>query len=209
VVISPPQGQEAKVPEAESSQASEVITPIAQDEEVHRMLKDKKLIQIAYYAPDIEEAAARHSALFGSGPFFVMEHVPIRTCTYRGKPTPFDHSTAVGQWGDIMVEFLTVHSPAPNLKTDISPRPDSAGVHHQAFLVDDPASLAKAAGEQGFELAMHAIAENGIEVFFIDTVGLYGHFIELYAPSAPIRELYGFVREQSVGFNGQNPVRAF
>lgn len=173
------------------------------------MLQGQKIAQIAYHAPDIAEAAARHSALFGSGPFFVIEHVPIRTCSYRGSPAAFDHSTAVGQWGDVMVEFLTVHSAPPNLVTDISSDPRAPGLHHLAFIVADPAAAVKAADERGLDLAMHAVAENGIEVFFVDTSRLYGHFVELYAPSAAVTALYDFVRDQSVGFDGRNPVRAF
>ena len=52
--------------------------------------------QVAYYVPDVREAAKAHSANFGSGPFFVAEHIPISLCRYRGKPGVFDHTSAYG-----------------------------------------------------------------------------------------------------------------
>jgi len=37
--------------------------------------------QIAYLVNDVREAALRHSAHFGSGPFFVIDYPPIPVST--------------------------------------------------------------------------------------------------------------------------------
>ena len=46
--------------------------------------------QIAYFVPDVRVAAARHAALFGSGPYFVAEHIPLRKALYRGREGRLD-----------------------------------------------------------------------------------------------------------------------
>ena len=62
--------------------------------------------QIAYAVPDAFEAAKRWAKDFGAGPFFISEHIPVTDVSYRGSPSSFDHTSAYGQWGDIMVELV-------------------------------------------------------------------------------------------------------
>ncbi|MFW2830388.1 VOC family protein [Sphingomonas sp. ID0503] len=173
------------------------------------MLKGQKLAQVAYCVPDVAAAAEQHSRLFGSGPFYLAEHVPIRSATYRGAPAEFDHSAAFGQWGDVMVELLTLHTPGPSIVTDVFRNVVSpTGLHHLAFIVDDPHAAIAAAAREGFDLSLHVVLETGLEAFFVDTVPAYGHLTELYAPSPEILSIYDFIREQSIGFDGTNPVRS-
>ena len=73
--------------------------------------------QIAYAVPDAFEAAKRWVKDFGAGPFFVSEHIPVTDVIYRGSRSSFDHTSAYGQWGDIMVELVQDH-----LKRDLLPQ---------------------------------------------------------------------------------------
>ena len=41
----------------------------------------------------------------------------------------------------------------------------------------------------------------------VDTVALYGHMIELYAPTPTIMAFYDLVREQSKIFDGKDLIR--
>ena len=54
----------------------------------------------------------------------------------RGTPGTFDHSSAYGQWGAIMVELVEDHGDGPSPVRDMFP-PDGSGLHHLAFFVDD------------------------------------------------------------------------
>jgi hypothetical protein len=172
------------------------------------MLLGQKPRQIAYYVPDIRVFAERHSKMFGSGPFFAVDNIKLSYCNHRGKPIKWDHSAAFGQWGDLMVEIMQQNKPGPSVLTDVFP-PGSGrnGVHHVAYFVDDPAATVAALEKNGYPLAMHCGLDNGMEVFMVDTVALYGHMTELYAPTPVIIGFYDFVREQSVGFDGKDPVR--
>ncbi len=50
--------------------------------------------QIAYFVPDVVDAARRHAAAFGSGPYYVAEHIPLTLSEHRGRPAPLDHTSA-------------------------------------------------------------------------------------------------------------------
>jgi len=45
---------------------------------------DLPVRQIAYFAADVRVAALEHHLRFGSGPFFVAEHIPLRQSLHRG-----------------------------------------------------------------------------------------------------------------------------
>ena len=54
-------------------------------------------VQLAYHVPDAAQAARDFSRQFGWGPFYLMEHIPLAACVYRGQPAVFDHTSAYGQ----------------------------------------------------------------------------------------------------------------
>src|ERR1700675_3400532 len=91
--------------------------------------------QLAYYVPDARKAAEQHAAVFGSGPYFVMDHIPMCLARYRGQPGVFDHTSAYGQWGDVMIEMVQVHSKEPSVFSDLYPH-GGPGFHHIALIVD-------------------------------------------------------------------------
>ena len=92
--------------------------------------------QIAYAVPDAFEAAQRWSKDFGAGPFFIAEHIAVTDVIYRGSPSSFDHTSAYGQWGDIMVELVQDHGTGPSVVRDLY-YVDESGLHHLAFFVED------------------------------------------------------------------------
>ena len=94
--------------------------------------------QIAWAVPDIDAAARAHSASFGSGPYFAFRHVPLARSVHRGSERPFDHSSAYGQWGDVMVEFIHQHGPDPSAIHDLFPHASgNYGLHHVSVFVDN------------------------------------------------------------------------
>jgi len=174
------------------------------------MLTGKSVCQIAYFVPDVRAAAKRHSELFGSGPFYVIENIEFATCLHRGKPSAWDHTIAIGQWGDVQVELMQQNAPGPSVLYDVIP--DGAahrrGVHHMAYIIENPPEMAAAFAAKGYPIALHATLGNGIEVFMVDTIDLYGHMIEFYAPTKELMAIHGFVREQAIGWDGSDPIRS-
>ena len=57
----------------------------------------------------------RQAREFGAGPFFLRRHIPLASVTYRGTPATFDHTSAYGQWGAVMVELVQDHGIGPSV----------------------------------------------------------------------------------------------
>jgi len=93
-------------------------------------------VQIAYAVPDARAAAQQWVDRFGAGPFFVRSHIPVGEVVYRGQPSTFDHTSAYGQWGSLMVELVQDHGTAPSVVRERC-APHESGLHHLAFIVAD------------------------------------------------------------------------
>lgn len=163
-------------------------------------------VQIAYAVPDLEAAVAQWSGRFGAGPFFVMEHIPLAEVRYRGQPGAFDHSSAYGQWGEVMVELVRDHTPGPSPVRDVLGE-RRQGLHHMAFLVDDMAATVRALAEFRWEEALWARTGTGVEFAFCDAFADLGHMIELYEPHDALVGFYRMVAEASKGWDGRDPLR--
>lgn len=173
------------------------------------MLLNQPIRQIAYYVEDVNEAARRHSALYGSGPFFVLD-IPEMDVTYRGKKQPFEHTTAVGQWGNIQVEFLQQDGDEPSILRELYPAGcGRTGLHHVALFVDDINDAVAQMEKAGFPEVCRS-GPKGTDTFavFVDTVQQFGHFVELYEPKPALAALYEMVAKAATGFAGSDPVRS-
>lgn len=174
------------------------------------LLSGKRPCQFAYYVPDVREAAQRHHELHGSGPFFVAEHIEFPICRYRGEDSEWDQSSSFGYWGDIMVEFMVQNRPGPSVIEDVQAVNKAvSGLHHLAFYLENPHDALVRFNAMGHETALYATLTNGVEVFMVDTIERYGHMIEFYEPSADLMEIHDFIRQASLDFDGDRPVRDF
>ncbi|MEL7190491.1 MAG: VOC family protein [Pseudomonadota bacterium] len=164
--------------------------------------------QLAYYVPDIDAAARAHSKTFGSGPFFVLRNIQLSSTLHRGVDRDWVHSSAYGQWGDVMIEFVTQHSAGPSAITDVFPAGSGRyGLHHTACFVDDLDVAIAEYEAQGMPLAQISQSDSGMRFAFVDATASLGHMIELYAAGSGIEEFYDMVRGASEGWNGSDPVR--
>jgi hypothetical protein len=159
--------------------------------------------QIAYFVPDVREAARAHAALFGSGPYYVIESV--FDCMYRGQPDTLDHSAAYGQWGEVMIEFIQQNDARPSILHERF-APGSSGLHHVALIVDDLERAIQDFAAEGMAVANRAQVGDFAFVM-VDALERHGHFIELYEASPLIRHLYDTVREGARDFDGREPIR--
>ena len=157
-------------------------------------------VQIAYAVADIDAAVPTWVAL-GAGPFFVLEHIALRASRIFGEPGAFDHSSAYGQWGSIMVELVQDHT------AGATPVP-ALGLHHLAFFVHDLASASAAQTAAGRPEALWAETANGQQFVFHDGRHDLGHFVELYEPSDGLRAFYALVADAAAGWDGSQPRRA-
>lgn len=162
-------------------------------------------VQIAYQTDDVTNAALAHSAQFGSGPFFVYEHINLSAVTHKGRPALLDHSSAYGQWGNVMVELVTFHEAWPASLSD-QLAVGGKGLHHVACFVEDLAWDLEAMLGAGDELVVEAVTSSGLRFAFVSG-GDRGHLVELYEPSPRLSSLYALVRSAAHGWDGSEPVR--
>ncbi len=163
--------------------------------------------QIAYFVPDVRAAALAHHRLFGSGPYFVAEHIPLRRAVHRGVERTLDHTSAYGQWGELMIEFVQQNNPGPSAFHDMYPEGASAGgVHHIALFVDDVQAEIARFNAAGHETALYAEMADGFAFAFMDTVAVAGHMVEIYQPLPQLTGFYDMVAQAAKTFTGEEVI---
>jgi hypothetical protein len=163
-------------------------------------------VQIAYVVPDIAAAARQWAEQFGAGPFLLNRHIAVADVVHRGQPGAFDHSSAYGQWGDLMVELVHDHGTGPSVVRERFALHES-GLHHMAYMVDHLDSAVEALAAAGYPVAMSAATASGTRFVFVDAVASHGHYFELYQRSERLAAFYDLVRNASLNWDGNNPVR--
>jgi catechol 2,3-dioxygenase-like lactoylglutathione lyase family enzyme len=147
-------------------------------------------VQIAYAVHDLGLAMERWTAR-GAGPFVVREHIAVHSVRYRGKPATFDHSSAYGQFGDLMLELVVDHTVGPSAVRDVVG--DGEGLHHVAWFVDDMDAWQARLTTAGWPEVMRA--ETRSQPFaFHDATAELGHMIELYEATPHLVAFYEHVR---------------
>ena len=162
-------------------------------------------VQIAYVVDDPVEAAERWARDFGAGPFFVNRHIPVTDVVHRGTPSAFDHTSAYGWWGSVMVELFCQHNADSTAVTERF-APGETGLHHLACIVPNLDEALANAARAGKELAQSAYAGT-TRFVFVDDVATNGHYWELYQESAGLLGFYDMIRAAHLKWDGTDPVR--
>jgi hypothetical protein len=167
---------------------------------------ESPIVQIAYAVDDVRAAALRWHELTGAGPFFVRDHVPTVRVLAGGESAVFDHSCALGQWGEVMVEFVHHHQLAPDgLEREM--RRGGHGIHHVALFVDNLDRERRHLEASDIPLLMEAETPE-VRFMFFDPGEEMGHLVECYERTPYLDRLYRRVREASLGWDGTEVVRS-
>lgn len=164
--------------------------------------------QLAYKVNDLEAAVAAHHRRFGSGPFFVLRHVALVSSVHRGVARPFDHSSAYGQWGSVMVELVVQHNPDDSALHDMFPHGSGKeGLHHAALFVDDLRAEIARFESEGAPLAQFSVTQTGTAFAFVDARASLGYMLELYEPTPQLTGFYDFVAAAAQGWDGRDLIQ--
>jgi catechol 2,3-dioxygenase-like lactoylglutathione lyase family enzyme len=164
-------------------------------------------VQIAYAVKDVRRSAQHWATVFGAGPFFVLDHIALSDVHYRGQPASFDHSSAYGQWGDVMVELICDHTIGPSPVADVVGA-DGVGLHHVAFMVEDLDVASAELSGRGWPEALRATTSTGLGFAFHDATETLGHMIEIYPRSPRLVSFYAMVRSAAQDWDGADPIRS-
>lgn len=164
------------------------------------------IVQLAYVVNDPRVSAQRMTERFGAGPFFLIENIELAWGEHRGAPRKFLHSSAYGQWGDVMMELVKPEDAGPSPFHDLYPNGEE-GLHHAAMMVPSLAEAYADCADQGLEIAARAETLTGTEFAFVDTVADLGHMLEIYEASDALRGFYAMVRDAARNWDGREVVR--
>ena len=160
---------------------------------------------IGYVVDDLPAAAAHFAERFGAGPFYAFEHIVFDEVTYRGEPAVYDHSSAIGQCGPIIVELTQEHDARPAGLADALVKP-GGGVGHLGWLaesLEEEAARLEAAGLVPF----HTGRTGPVSVVWFEDDPLLGHPIEVLQRRDELLGFYDVVRRASEGWDGSDPYR--
>lgn len=164
------------------------------------------LAQTAYFVPDIRIAALDAHRRFGAGPFFIINRIQLSYGMHRGQECKFVHSSAYGQWGNVMMELVQQDVEGPSPFRDMY-APGESGLHHMATIVESQQEAYAHYQACGFEVATIARTMTGTEFAFIDATKTLGHMIEVYEGTEGLRGFYEMVRKASIGWDGHDIIR--
>ena len=171
------------------------------------ILNLQNIVQIAYYVNDVETAARKAHATFGTGPFFIYKNIELIDVSYRGQKSELDHTSAYAQAGPLMIEFTQQNNKASSAFTDMYPN-NEEGFHHVAIFVDDVVEEMSRLASAGCETVTHYFTRDGnVEVAFVDTCSILGHMVELYKPVDALTRFYAAVAKSVEKWDGKELFR--
>jgi len=147
---------------------------------------------VGYVVDDLEAGIVRFTHDFGAGPFAVMEHIAFDEVTFEGEPAVYDHSSAFGKWGPIIVELTKVHDAQPAGLLGALTKPGH-GIGHVAWLAEDLAAETarlEAAGLRPF----HTGRTGPVSAVWFDGGDLFGHPVEVLQWCDELRDFYASLR---------------
>ena len=167
------------------------------------------IVQVAYFVGDARAAAARMAHLFGAGPFFFAEKIELAWGEHRGASRKFLHSSAYGQWGELMVEFFQQEDDSTNTPYRDMYAADQEGLHHTAMMVRDMDEAFDYFERNDMPVVTRCGLRPGtsVDFAFIDARKTFGHMIEIYPISDGLLGFYERVRDASAGWTGEDPLR--
>lgn len=163
------------------------------------------LHHVGYVVSDLRSGVQEFTAATGAGPFFAMEHIVFQEISFESEPAVYDHSSAFGRWGPILVELTEVHEARPPAFADALVSP-GGGIGHVAWLadsLDDEVARLRSLGLEPF----HAGRTGPASAVWLRGGTCFGHPIEVLQRREEILGFYAMVRGAAEGWDGSEPLR--
>lgn len=162
---------------------------------------------LGYIVDDLRSSVKAFSELTGAGPFFYSENVQLgEVTTGTGESARFEHSSAIGQLGDIAVEFMTVHDSAPESVRAALAQSHRPALHHVAWAVDNWDEVVAALESAGAPSYMQA-RFGSMHTSYHDASAVLGHHIEIHQKNDDLVGFFGMIRNASIGWDGSDLLR--
>jgi hypothetical protein len=169
------------------------------------MLWPPPIHHVGYVVEDLRSGTEAFTRQFGAGPFFGMEHMVFDEVTYRDGPAVYDHSSAFGAWGSILVELTQVHDAQPPEFREALVAP-GAGIGHIGFVVPSLSEETERLEAIGL-VAFHTGKTGPASAVWFEGGPLFGHPIEVLQERDQILGFYAMVRAAAIDWDGSEPLR--
>ena len=96
-----------------------------------------EFLHVSWTVDSLEKAAAFFAHTLGAGPFFSIENVVFDRLAWDRPSSPvWNHSTALGAWGDLVIEIQQMHEIRPaELAEKLSSAPNT--LNHIGYVAGD------------------------------------------------------------------------
>lgn len=164
--------------------------------------------QNGYVVRDIEAAMAHWSDVIGVGPWFYVEHAPVRDFEYRGQAHDIHLSIALANAGPLQLELIQQRDNAPSLYRDFL-NAGHEGLQHIAFWTENFATDWERALAAGFVVGHKGQTGDYGPFIYFESNAHPGTVIELSDVGGPKKKLFDQIRVASESWDGRDPVRPF
>lgn len=165
--------------------------------------------QNGYVVRDIDAALEHWTKVLGVGPFFYVERVKCDWFHYHGASSPIEMSLALANSGDLQIELIQQRNDAPSMYLDFL-RAGREGLHHVAFWTKSYRADYDRALALGYKVG-HEGQASGPDTGFVyfDTETHPGTVVELSDISGAKGPAFEHIRQTSIGWTGDRPIRPF
>lgn len=155
-----------------------------------------RIVQFSYVVRDLDAAIEHWAGVLQVGPFFVLEHVPYKTCHFRGQPTDIDMSVALAYSGDTQIELVQQHNDAPSIFQEFLAE-RGEGLQHVGALTSDLAADLAALAAHGVVPVQEGEAENGTRFAYVNSDKYPGAMLELFDVPPEIASAFEYMRNKA------------
>lgn len=159
--------------------------------------------QICYVVDDIDAAVGLWSSRWGAGPFFQLKDIAFPEWTWHGQPQDLSIDLAIGQLGDVQIEFIRPHSDIPSVYAHAMT--GGAVLHHYGILVDDLATSRARLGN--LPELVTAKSDAGTPFAYIDGRDDFGVILEIVTRGEDVVAIFDLVRRAATDWDGTDPLR--
>ena len=162
-------------------------------------------MQNAFVVDDLEATLDHWNNKMGVGPFYVFEHIQFAEAYFRGKQANIDMTAAIGYWGDVQIEFIQQHKPAPSIYQEFK---DSQlrGMHHMGVITHQLDEDLRRLKTLGIEAVQWGAMPTGMRFAYVNSDFHPGAMIELIEPVPAIIEYFDAMKKAAAEWDGKNGV---
>lgn len=174
----------------------------------------KNVAQWGVVVPDLDEAMAHWSALFGIGPFMALETIAQHEhrAEYHGVESDVRITVAFSYYGDTQIELIQQLNDSPSPYVDFLAAGRS-GIQHVGVWTDEAtwddtyAGLVAAGYDPVYTAAMRGVPR--LTTYFADRGGMFGPMLELSLMTERKTALFAAMARRVREWDGEDPIERY